>query len=83
MTWCPLFVHCTTLHRAPGGRESITLHSTVERDLGLDRLARAEVLLRLEQHFSVQLPGNTLGSVETMADLVNGLIGAGVQAGAS
>ena len=64
------------LHRASGGLESITLDSTLERDLGFDSLSRAELLLRLEQHFGVHLPDNTLESVETVAHLVNAVASA-------
>lgn len=64
------------LHRASGGLESITPDSTLERDLGFDSLARAELLLRLEQHCRVHLPDHTLESVETVTDLVNAVISA-------
>jgi 1-acyl-sn-glycerol-3-phosphate acyltransferase len=64
------------LHRAPGGLQLITLESTLERDLGFDSLARAELLSRVEQHFRVHLPIQTLESVETVADLVNAVASA-------
>jgi acyl carrier protein len=65
------------LHHAQTGIASVTADSALERDLGFDSLARAELLLRLEQRFGVHMPDNTLESVETVADLVNAVASAG------
>ena len=72
----------------PGGRAAAALDSTLERDLGLDSLARVELLARLEQAFGVRLGDDVLGSAETPRDLLAALAagacaaaeGAGVQA---
>ncbi|HVT58380.1 MAG TPA: AMP-binding protein [Thermoanaerobaculia bacterium] len=54
--------------------------SALDRDLGLDSLGRAELIRRLESAFGVSLPGETLGTAETMADLLRALAGAGAPA---
>src|SRR5215216_2647784 len=43
---------------------SLTLDSSLERDLGLDSLGRVELLARLERSFAVRLPEAALGSAE-------------------
>ncbi|MEE4377169.1 MAG: acyl carrier protein, partial [Candidatus Competibacteraceae bacterium] len=48
---------------------SITLDSHLERDVGLDSLTRAELLLRLEQALAVNLPQTALTS-ETPRELL-------------
>lgn len=47
----------------------VTLASQLDRDLGFDSLARAELLLRVESAFGVSLPDGTLGRVETVGDV--------------
>ena len=42
--------------RPSGALQEITLDSSLERDLGLDSLARVELVLRLEREFSTSLP---------------------------
>jgi acyl carrier protein len=64
------------LHRTHGGPGSITLDSTLERDMGFDSLTRAELLVRLEQRFRIHLPDKTLESVETVNDLANAIASA-------
>lgn len=51
----------------------VTIDSSLDRDLGLDSLARVELLLRVEQAFGVTLPENTLQIVETPRDLLTAL----------
>ena len=53
----------------PGRVPVVALESQLERDLGLDSLARAELLLRIERTFGVRLPEATLAEAETPADL--------------
>jgi 1-acyl-sn-glycerol-3-phosphate acyltransferase len=48
----------------------IALDSSLDRDLGLDSLARVELLVRIERTFNVILPQDTLGSAETPRDLL-------------
>jgi len=50
--------------------ERAELDSALERDLGLDSLARVELLTRLEQAFGVSLPEQALVSAETPRDLL-------------
>jgi acyl carrier protein len=52
------------------GAEHATLDSALERDLGLDSLARVELMTRLEHAFGVSLPEQALVSSETPRDLL-------------
>jgi len=47
--------------------------SRLEEDLGIDSLARTELILRIERAFHARFPAHTLGEAETIADLVRGL----------
>ena len=60
----------------------ISLDATLDRDLGLDSLARVELLLRIERGFGVTLPENTLQLAETPRDLLTALRSASTRAGA-
>ncbi len=51
--------------------------SRIERDLGIDSLARTELILRIERAFRVRLPAQTIGEAETIHDLVRALEQAG------
>src|SRR5690349_2026581 len=52
----------------------VTLDSSLERELGLDSLARVELVLRLEREFGASLPEQALGSSETPRDLLRFLL---------
>ncbi len=53
------------------GREvQVALDSSLERDLGLDSLARVELVLRVERAFGVSLPEHALYAAETPRDLL-------------
>ncbi len=52
----------------------VTLDSSLERDLGLDSLARVELVLRLEREFSTSLSEQALASSETPRDLLRFLL---------
>src|SRR3954470_14360200 len=56
----------------------VTADSSFERDLGLDSLARAELLLRAERTFGVSLPDHTLTIAETPRDLARLVLSADV-----
>jgi len=58
----------------------ITLDSSLERELGLDSLARVELVLRLEREFQASLPEQALASSETPRDLLRFLLAAQGQA---
>ncbi|MCX7147018.1 MAG: AMP-binding protein, partial [Sulfuritalea sp.] len=60
----------------PGGRAAAGLDSRLDKDLGLDSLARVELLARIEQAFGVRLPDDLLGSAETPHDLLAALAAA-------
>src|SRR5829696_1051277 len=53
----------------------VTLDSSLEKELGLDSLARVELVLRLEREFAASLPEQALGSSETPRDLLRFLLG--------
>src|SRR5438067_10980949 len=48
----------------------VALDSSLERDLGLDSLARVELVLRVEREFAARLPEPALGASETPRDLL-------------
>jgi 1-acyl-sn-glycerol-3-phosphate acyltransferase len=54
----------------PGRRPAVSLDSSLERDLGLDSLARVELLGRLETRLHVALPEPVLVAAETPRDLL-------------
>jgi acyl carrier protein len=58
----------------------VALDSSLERDLGLDSLARVELVLRLEKAFGASLPEQALASSETPRDLLRFLLSAAGEA---
>ncbi|MBZ0145654.1 MAG: acyl carrier protein, partial [Rhodocyclaceae bacterium] len=54
----------------PGRAAPVTLDSPLERSLGLDSLARVELLLRLGREFGGALPETALAEAETPRDLL-------------
>lgn len=66
----------TELH--PGRRDMcpVTLDSALEEDLGLDSLARVELLMRLERAFGVRPPEQLLSTAEAPRDLLRALLAA-------
>ena len=54
----------------PGRALRVTLDSELERDLGIDSLGRAELLLRTERAFGVALPERALNEATTPRDLL-------------
>ena len=57
------------LHPGAAGLPPVGPDSVLDRDLGLDSLARMELLLRTERAFGVDLPAETLQRAETVADV--------------
>lgn len=55
----------------PALASRVTLDSRLERDLGLDSLARVELLLRVGDAFSVTLPEDTLNEAQTPRDMLH------------
>jgi len=58
----------------------VMLDSSLERELGLDSLARVELVLRLEREFEASLPEQALASSETPRDLLRFLLASRGQA---
>lgn len=50
--------------------------SDLDRDLGFDSLGRAELILRLNQAFQVQLPDKLLADAKSPSDLVDAILAA-------
>ncbi len=69
----------------PGRRPAAVtrLDSSLDRDLGFDSLARAEMLLRVEQQFGVTLSEQVLMVTETPRDLLREVLRARRQEGGS
>ena len=55
-------------HRPPSAR--ITIDSSIDNEIGLDSLARLELLPRVEDHFGVTLPERAFADAETPRDLL-------------
>ncbi|WP_191624437.1 AMP-binding protein, partial [Pseudomonas fluorescens] len=49
----------------------VTLHSVLDRDLGVDSLARVELWSRIEHEFAVRLPESLFASADTPADILH------------
>ena len=52
------------------GLPTVSLASVLDRDLGLDSLARVELLMRIERRFGLPLPEDTLQRADTVGDLL-------------
>ena len=61
------------LRRGPERGRRITLDSSLDRDLGLDSLARVELFLRAEHAFDVTLPDDLLQGAGTLRDLLQAI----------
>ena len=51
----------------PDHAAQVTLHSSFERDLALDSLARVELMLRAGKSFDVELPPRALSDADSAA----------------
>ncbi|MEL0105379.1 MAG: AMP-binding protein [Rhodospirillaceae bacterium] len=69
----------TELHPDRAGQRSINMDSRLDKDLGLDSLARVELLARLEKQFNVSLPDTVFADAETPQDLLRVLNAAGTE----
>jgi acyl carrier protein len=58
------------LHVHSSSVPSVRLDASIDRDLGLDSLARAELISRVENEFSVIVPDQALFSIDTLADVL-------------
>jgi len=57
-------------------RLKISLDSRLERDLGIDSLARVELMLRVERAFGVRLAEGVVAEAETLGDLLRAVLSA-------
>jgi acyl carrier protein len=57
------------LHPQRTATLDVSASSRLGRDLGIDSLARTELVLRIELAFHVRLPGAVIGEAETVGDL--------------
>ncbi len=60
-------------------RHQVSLNSQLDRDLGLDSLARVELIHRIEQLYALTLPEDTFAKIETVGDLLSVLSESGGQ----
>jgi acyl carrier protein len=58
----------------PSVEPHVALDSSLEKELGLDSLARVELVLRLEREFRTSLPEQALATSETPRDLLRFLL---------
>ena len=58
------------LHPQRARTNEVSLQDTLDRDLGVDSLGRAELFLRIEHAFGIRLPRGALSDVQTVRDLV-------------
>ena len=58
------------LHSQRAKSLDVNASSRLERDLGIDSLARTELILRIEKAFGVRLPAAAAGAAETVRDLL-------------
>lgn len=61
------------LRAGAAGLPPVALDSRLDRDLGFDSLARAELLLRIESEFAVRLPAELLSDAATPQDFLTAL----------
>jgi acyl carrier protein len=59
---------------------TLTLATTLDRDLGLDSLARVELIARIEQRFDVSLPESVFAEAQAIVDLLGALNNLSVRA---
>ncbi|MGD8429128.1 MAG: acyl carrier protein, partial [Ectothiorhodospiraceae bacterium] len=52
---------------------TVTPQTRLDRDLGLDSMTRAELLLRMEREFGVEVPESAIAA-ETAADVLAALV---------
>ncbi len=72
-TWIPIQVGISDL--AFIRHLSFNLDNSLEKDLGLDSLARVELLARIERHFGLVLPERIFTEAETPRDLLRERVG--------
>ncbi|MCK4973867.1 MAG: AMP-binding protein, partial [Sulfurimonas sp.] len=66
---------CAEVHSGHAFVEQITLDNTFDKDLGLDSLARVELISRIESEFKLALPEHTFAEAQTPRDLLRAIQG--------
>ena len=61
---------CTEVHSGHALVDKINLDNTFDKDLGLDSLARVELISRVESEFKLTFPENTFVEIQTPRDLL-------------
>lgn len=51
--------------------DDVSLEKTFTDDLGADSLAIVELVLALEEHFSIKIPDEEVDNIKTVGDAVN------------
>ena len=64
------------LHPEMPGIDRLGAEASIERDFGLDSLARVELALRIEQAFGTSVPDAAVAEADTVRDLVQALLSA-------
>ena len=64
----------TELHAGKTLSFVLSLDSSLDDDLGLDSLARVELISRIERHFNVTLPQRDFAEAESPRDLLRSII---------
>ena len=64
------------LHPGMPGVDKLSADASIERDFGLDSLARVELALRVAQVLGTAIPDTALAESETVRDLARALVGA-------
>ncbi len=67
------------LHPRQADQITVSLDSSLDRDLGLDSLSRVELLARIEHCFDRALPEQILATAETPRDLLRAIKSAGLR----
>lgn len=65
----------TEIHPHRTSTKAINLDSSFEKDLGLDSLARIELMSRVEKQFKLALPERTFAEAESARDLLRAIQG--------
>lgn len=50
--------------------EDITLNSTMSDDLGADSIDAAEIIMAIEDEFSIEIPEDVMGDFHSLKDIV-------------
>jgi acyl carrier protein len=63
------------IHPGQSQTRPVTLNSSLDREVGLNSLARMELLARIERNFGINLPERVLVDAETPRDLLRSVLG--------